>query len=226
MTTTVVAVVEGHGDRAAIEMLLRRWFHHHQVFPLPRVRVLVTNGVIKILAPHNGQTQHGVEYWINKAQQYQPCAILVLLDADDECEQPTYRPRGERLGPWLLSRAREIVGHIPISVVVADRCFESWFFCPPCQQALQEAKLFQRTDRAAADHARGRWESRLRSLMGRSYSKAAHQVKLAAHLPLGRDMAGASRSFQKLQQELARLCSVVSRIGESTPPGDDELDGS
>jgi Domain of unknown function (DUF4276) len=225
MTPTIVAVVEGRGDQAAIEVLLRRWFHHHQVFAF-QIKVLITNGVIKLLAPHNGQTQHGVEYWIDLAQRHQPCAILVLLDADDECEQPTYRPHGEKLGPWLLSRATAIVGHIPVSVVVADRCFESWFFSPPCQRALQEARLFQGTDLAAADQARGRWEGRLRSLMGRSYSKATDQVKLAMHLPLEKDLAGASRSFLKLQQELARLCHVVSRLGEVPTAGDRELDGS
>lgn len=225
MTPTIVAVVEGRGDQAAIEVLLRRWFHQHQVFAF-QVKVLVTNGVVKILAPHNEQTQHGVEYWLDKAQRHQPHAILVLLDADDECEQPTYKPRGEKLGPWLLSRATAIVGHIPISVVVADRCFESWFFCPPCQQALLETRLFQGTDLAAADHARGRWPSRLRNLMGRSYSKATDQVRLTMHLPFGNDMAAASRSFQKLQQELTRLCGVVSRIGEGVPPAGGRIDES
>lgn len=205
-----MAIVEGPGDEGAIRVLLRRWFHLHQMFTAVEIRPLLTKGVSKLLVSHNEHSQHGVEYWVRKAQNFRPCAILVLLDADDECEQPRYRPHGVELGPWLLSRAQAIVGHIPISVVVADRCFESWFLCPPSQQMLMDKELFKTTDLAAAERARGRWESRLKALMGQSYSKAVDQARLAAHMPLGEEMASASRSFRKLRQELEKLRDLVS----------------
>jgi hypothetical protein len=222
---TIVAIVEGPGDEGAVRDLLNRWFHHQKVFTV-QLKFLVTKGVTKLLATYDAEGQHGVEYWIDKAQAHRPCAILVLLDADEECIEnpkpgPTskrkFKPPGRQLGPWLLSRARTIASHIPISVVVADRCFESWFFCAPCQEALLAAELFERTDHAAAGSARGRWESRLSALLGRPYSKTTDQPRLAQHLPIGEHITTenrpgdlAWRSFQKLQRELTNLHAAVA----------------
>jgi hypothetical protein len=43
---------------------------------------------------------------------------MVLIDADDDCPA--------ELGPRLLGRAKQAT-HIPVSVVLANREFESWF---------------------------------------------------------------------------------------------------
>ena len=45
--------------------------------------------------------------------------ILVLLNADDDCPAT--------LGPKILQRAKEIVLHRRVSVVLANREYEAWF---------------------------------------------------------------------------------------------------
>ena len=46
-------------------------------------------------------------------------AILILLDADDDCPG--------KLGPDLLARATEVSHGVPVSVVLAKSEFEAWF---------------------------------------------------------------------------------------------------
>ena len=46
-------------------------------------------------------------------------AVVILIDADDDCPA--------ELGPSLLSRSKEVLGVIPVSVVCAKFEFESWF---------------------------------------------------------------------------------------------------
>jgi hypothetical protein len=44
---------------------------------------------------------------------------LVLLDADDDCPA--------ELGPKIQDRARQVVPHRSVSVVLANREYEAWF---------------------------------------------------------------------------------------------------
>ena len=44
---------------------------------------------------------------------------MVLLDADDDCPA--------QLGPQILERARRVVPHRSVSVVLANREYEGWF---------------------------------------------------------------------------------------------------
>ncbi len=44
--------------------------------------------------------------------------VLVLLDSDDDCPA--------KLGPDLLRRASAHTRGVPVQVVLAKRCFESW----------------------------------------------------------------------------------------------------
>ena len=213
-TLKIAAIVEGHGDRYAIPQLIRRWLSLNEVFAPCDIRPFRTPGVSALLVPHDQSRGRGIEYFVGKASKLRPACILVVVDADDECERPTYRPHGEPLGPWLQRRCQTVVRNIPLRVVVADRCFESWFLLPPSQDALFDAGLFVARDPDVGS-ARGRIKQRLRCLMGRAYSESVDQPRLARKMPIGDEME-VSPSFRKLRKELAWLAQIVSRAGSPT----------
>lgn len=113
---TIVSIVEGDGEVAALPILLRRigqWLSpelHCHVLPPIRVRrdqFLNREDVFRrqlelasLKCTNNG--------W-----------ILVLLDADDDCPA--------ELGSAIVSRAQKVIPHKPVSVVLANKEYEAWF---------------------------------------------------------------------------------------------------
>jgi hypothetical protein len=112
----VASIVEGDGEVAALPVLLRRlcaWLspdahiNVSQPIRVRRDRFLNRDEEFRrylLLAA----AKSGDEGW-----------ILILLDADDDCPA--------ELGPRVLDRAREVVPHRPVSVVLATREYEAWF---------------------------------------------------------------------------------------------------
>lgn len=110
------SIVEGHGEVAALPVLLRRialWRSPQMyVNVLPPIRVHRD----RFLNRQDEFTRHlqlagnkcGEDGW-----------VFVLLDADDDC--PAKR------GPEILARAQAVLQHRQISVVLANREFEAWF---------------------------------------------------------------------------------------------------
>jgi hypothetical protein len=115
-TVKLGLIVEGHGETTALLVLLRRL-----------ARELVVGGVqldippplrltkSKMLVP--GELDRAVELMARKTAP--DGAILVLLDADDDC--------AAQLGPKLLQRARAARNDRQVRVVIANREYESWF---------------------------------------------------------------------------------------------------
>jgi len=85
----ILAIVEGHGEQKAVPLLLRRWFQHR------RFRNFETRDLaIRI------------EYYVEMAARERPDGILVVLDADDECQERAKDRRRLGLGPELLQQKR------------------------------------------------------------------------------------------------------------------------
>lgn len=112
----VSCIVEGHGEVAALPVLLRRiaeWRSPQMsVAVMPPIRVHRNRFLRReeefrrhLLLAANKSGEGG---W-----------VLVLLDADDDCPAT--------MGPEILARARQVVPHRSISVVLANREFEAWF---------------------------------------------------------------------------------------------------
>jgi hypothetical protein len=186
----LIPVVEGMGEVRAVPALIYRWLGMNGLSGEVVVPGAVNaKGCGNLKAQHSPAQQRGVEHYVGSALRGRPDAILVVLDADDECI--TRPPARKKLGPELLDRARAVAGTVPVGVVVANREFEAWIL----------ADLYDVDDaetRAGCKAAVGR-------LINESYEPAVHQVQLARRLAFSDAGRARSRSLDKLVRELARL---------------------
>ena len=193
----IASIVEGHGEVAALPVLLRR-LNEWQT-PDKLVQVLMPIRVHRdrcIL--REGEFQRLL------AQAAPNCGdaggILILLDADDDCPA--------KLGTTLLQRARECVPQRRISVVLANREYESWFIA--AAQSLDGHRGFtcdlnKRTDAETPRNAKG-W---IRECMATGiYSETTDQPAFSAHIDLQQTFDG-SRSFRKLCTEWRKQQGVI-----------------
>lgn len=106
-------IVEGHGDVAALPVLLRRLVNEAQVWGVDIGR--------PIRRPRNRLVEEaGVQQAVQLALVQPDCGgVLVLLDGDSDC--PAH------LGPTVLGWATEAAAEVPCGVVLAHREYEAWF---------------------------------------------------------------------------------------------------
>lgn len=197
--TAVSSIVEGDGEVAALPVLLRRlgeWRTPDVMTQvLPPIRVYKDRFLnrpdefsrhLKLAAAKCGDTG-----W-----------VLVLLDADDDC------PAAK--GADILDRAKTIVPHRRVGVVLANREYEAWFIA--AASSLDGFRNFRCTPtdvQAAAEiprNAKG-W---LSERMGNhAYQAPIDQPAFSArmNLQLAFDR---SRSFRKLCSEWSKNTSQVS----------------
>lgn len=175
----IVPIVEGPGDVAAVPVLLRRILHErsgHYDFDVLR----------PMMAKGKGGLIRRLENFIGYATIADRCAaILVLLDADNDCPK--------ELGFELAARASSMNERVPTAVVCAKREYESWF--------LASDGNFQ----GDAEEYNGakQWLNR-KVLDGLTYKETKDQVRLSATMDM--DAAyEASRSFR-------RLCNAVDEL--------------
>ncbi|MBC8255205.1 MAG: DUF4276 family protein [Ardenticatenia bacterium] len=115
MTTPVlVPIVEGYSEVQSVPVLLRRllteWSRYEVAIVKP-VRV----SRYKVVRP--GELERACE--LARRRPTGCDAILLVLDADDDCPK--------ELAPALLERARRASADIPAAVVLAKSEFEAWF---------------------------------------------------------------------------------------------------
>lgn len=200
----IATVVEGHGEVSALPVLLRRLAGRlvpDVALELPRpYRV----GRQTLLAPGGVETAVAVALppLFPAVPSGPPGAVMILIDADDDCPA--------QLGPEVLARARTVLPHAALSAVVAKREFEAWFLAgapslsgkrglaqdlvvPPEPEKPRDCKGWltaHRTDR-------------------RPYKPAADQAALAAAFDV--ELArGNSPSLDKLCRDVERLLHTAS----------------
>jgi Domain of unknown function (DUF4276) len=205
----LVPIVEGHGELTAVPALIRGWLRHRNYHAQVHVDGPIRaagKGAIK--APHNEESELGVEHYIEYALLRDPApdAIVVFLDADDDCPKD--------LGPALLARARRVVPKgFPIGVVVANREFEAWFLAAFPSARFRDALTaahFNLTRKSLPKgfHVEGVRDCKrhIATLLGLAkFEETIHQEAIARLLPFTTAMAGRSRSFRKLLSELHSL---------------------
>jgi hypothetical protein len=110
----IVPIVEGQSEVASVPVLLRRLLSERQrqdIIIARPVRVHRTS-VVK-----EGEIERAVAL---ARRNREGCdAVLVLLDADDDCPA--------ELGPKLLNRIKKAHGDLSAAVVLPKREFEGWF---------------------------------------------------------------------------------------------------
>jgi len=209
----ITPVVEGHGEVEAVPALLNNWFRFRR-FTNFRVldKAVRTPGAKALLAPYDRERQLGVEYYVRLAAGSRPDAILVILDADDECHDRKTRYPYQPLGPELLERAIGVMPHIPVGVVVTNREFESWFMAGYRRLRTKKLLPYEAHLPAALDIEDPRdCKGLMTQLMGRAYSPTADQKAFAQGITFRMYMRKKSGSFDKLVRELERL-TVQARL--------------
>jgi hypothetical protein len=114
---TLATIVEGDGDVAAVPLLLRNikpdWFYPRPI-RVKRQKIIHEREIHKYAALARA----------NIMERGLPGAVLMLLDADDDCPA--------ELGPRLLGMLRAAISPYPCAVVLANRMFESWLLGGRC----------------------------------------------------------------------------------------------
>lgn len=197
--TRLGLVVEGHGETAAVPLLVRRIAHDalarfdtdiHRTIRVKRSLVGATTSTdldrsMRLLA------RDGCE------------SILVLLDSDDDCPAT--------LAPILLAAAQPVAGQVKIAVVLAHREFEAWFLAALSSlrgvRAVRPDASFDR-DPEAVRGAKRAFEGLFEP--GNYYSETVDQPSYAAALDLDEARRNAP-SFDKFYREVDRLTAPRAR---------------
>ncbi|RXN90657.1 hypothetical protein C7R54_13735 [Achromobacter aloeverae] len=184
---SVVSIVEGHGETTAFPQLLRRiaaWRTpeiHVDVQPPIRVKkdrfLNREEEFDRYLRLAGGKS--GLDGW-----------VVILLDADDDC------PAAH--GPGILARARTVLPHRSVSVVLANREFEAWFIGAAASleghRGLRIGAHDLRMDPEQPRDAKGWLRERMAN---RSYGETTDQPAFVARMDL-QQAYDRCRSFRKL----------------------------
>ena len=194
----IAPIVEGHGEREAVPVLLRRIAEHHGLAELLAVERPIRRPRSALLRP--GELERAVEL---AARTVAPDgAILVLIDSDDDCPA--------ELGPQLLSRAKHTRDDMPLAVVLAKREYEGWFLAAAESIRGKRGLAPDIVAPAEPEQVRGAKEWLARHMVAdHTYSEALDQPALTAIFDL--DAARRTGSFDKCCRDVLRLiqeCAV------------------
>lgn len=198
-------IVEGHGEVAAVPILLRRLRDEARAFNVEIGRP-IRRPVSDLIR------KEGIQRAVRLARIQPECgAILVLFDSEDSCPK-TLAPRLQR---W----ASEAAVRIPCGVVLAHREYEAWFLASlkslrgKCG-IREDAEPFPFPERPRG--AKEAVEAQMRPPA--SYDEIIDQPSLTAQF----DMAmayGGSRSFRKLVDSFGALMRRMGVDSSVWPPG-------
>jgi hypothetical protein len=184
----IFSVVEGYGEVKTVPLLLRRIAQEQQKVIFAPQSMRISRGRIK------DELERILKFAsIEFRTKNQIGAVLIVLDADDDCPA--------ELGILLREKARQIRSDMQVVIAVANREFEAWYLAgieslagkhgisstvkpPPDPEGIRDAKGW------------------LGSQMG-SYSPTVHQEKFAAILDLR--LARASQSFARFYDRVSEL---------------------
>lgn len=188
-------IVEGHGEVAAVPVLIRKLCAEHEVWD------------VEILRPIRGKRDRLVsakfsdlERSIALATFNSADAIIVVVDADDAC--------AATLGPSILARA-DAASAVPIGVVLVVHEYESWFLASTealrGHQRVRDDAVFT-NDPDEVPNPKAFFE---RNCMvdGACYSETVDQAGLSAHIDVEHARTR-SASMDKFCREAERLLGI------------------
>jgi Domain of unknown function (DUF4276) len=180
----IVPIVEGDGEVTAVPVLLRKILARVLRYDIQITRPKNANGRGNLIK------EGGLEKFIRYSWKERDCgAILVLVDAENECAKFVARDFAERVG------AMGVV--FPVVIVVAKRMYETWILAsiatiaghldlptglipPPNVEEVPNPKA---------------WIDR-HFPQGRAYKETQDQEAMTHLMDIG--LASSSRSFQRL----------------------------
>ena len=196
---TIVPIVEGPGDVAAFPPLLVKILQQVNC----RSDVIVAHGKGSVVNAQNKQKlEKHLEKFLRHAQNKPDCgAIIVLVDADDDCPVIRFEQ--------MTHRCCQAGLQVPVQVVYAHRMYESWFLASietirGRHGISEEASLEVAVETVGSPK---KWLSD-RMPHGSTYKETTHQVSLSKEIDL--DMAcEKSRSFRRLCHALEQLVAEI-----------------
>jgi hypothetical protein len=162
----------------------------------------------KLKGRYDKRRHIGIEHYIEAALRTGPDAILVLLDADDEC---VTRNKGNGFGPTLLARARDVAPDLPLAVVVANREYEAWFLASLTSLRAKGLLPLMRLEHFLRPEEPRNCKGLIEKLMGRRYEEQVHQLELTGGITFSAKAKFRSPSYGKLLRDLERLTREARR---------------
>jgi len=195
---SVVPIVEGDGEVAALPVLLRRVSEWRTPGVLTNVSHPIRVRKDRFL---NRDEEFNRYMKLAAAKAGDGDWILLLFDADDDC------PAAK--GAEILARASAVVPHRRVSVVLANREYEAWFLA--AASSLAGCRTFNCSpeeclvDAEVPRNAKG-WVGQ--RMAAGSYHETTDQTAFSAMMDL--ELAhGRSRSFRKLCSEWIRQVAAA-----------------
>jgi hypothetical protein len=197
MSVGIVAIVEGYGEVKSVPVLLKRILDSMNVYAVRPDYKPIRQHRQKIVK--EDELERAIQLAMRTRKNVG--AILVLLDADDDCPAT--------LAPDLLMRAKETT-HLPVAVVLAKKEFEAWFL-----GCLESFSGFMGVP-ADADPpenpesvgAKGRLDS---LCQGTKYSSTLHQVEFVSRMDLSLCRKHCD-SFDKLFRDVEALVKKMAPV--------------
>lgn len=188
----VVCIVEGHGDAAAVPILVGKIGAALDVLIFPG-HCIRTGGWAHL------QRAGELERYLEMALSHSPDRIVILSDLEDNCAVEEARKFNERISLALGSR------RVPTEVVFAIREFESWYLHSAEVLAAKNTSISWDLTKFSgdADEVRGAKEA-LSRIMTTRYKETTHQPRFSASLDI-KHLLGRSRSFRKLIKAVTGL---------------------
>jgi len=197
--TVVASIVEGHGEVAALPILLRRlneW----------RAPGTFVEALTPIRVHRDRFLNRDDEFHRHLRLAAAKCGdtgwILVLLDADDDCPAT--------LGAKIFARAQAVVPDRRVAIVLANREYEAWFIAAAASLQGQRGFAFDPDEMVEVECLRDAKGWIGRHLAGGIYREATDQAAFSARIDLQQAFAG-SRSFRKLCREWDRNAGADRR---------------
>lgn len=198
MILNLGCVVEGHGDVRAVPLLLRRI--QQDIGPDVHLNVgrPIRSGRYKLVKPH--ELERVLRLAASKIER--PRAVLVLIDADDDCPA--------ELGPTMRERAEGVGLQVPIAIVLAKFEYEAWFLAAIESLCGLRGLVHELAPVPEPESVRNAKKYLTRHMEGsRSYSETVDQPAFTAlfDVQLARQR---SDSFDKCWREVQRLLQTAS----------------
>jgi hypothetical protein len=170
MPVKIIPIVEGHGDVAAVPILLRRIAQSLNVYDT-EVGKPIRCSRYRLIKP--GEFERAIELAVLKGGP--GGVVLLLIDADNDCPA--------QLGPRLLARAKAARPTLPIGIVLAKREFEAWFL-GSLESLLKEHGVLghERLHREPEDIPGAK--EHLSNLLGIPYSEVVDQPAMTAQFDM------------------------------------------
>ena len=200
----LVPIVEGNGELKAVPILLYKLLHQLQRYDIHIAEPKPAYGRDNLLKPG------GIEKFVRYAWRERECgAILILLDADEDCPLTLVRDLARRITALGLL--------YPVVIVCANRMFETWFLA---SFATLAGPIGLRADEPPADAEAVKnpkdWLNQ-RFPRGRAYKETSDQEALTRLLDPALARAQ-SRSFRRLWQAVEQAVAAIDSGAKIVTP--------